>query len=165
MYRRTFAALSMVPLADCADVVAGDAEPREAERLAVERINDVRREAGVGAVTRATTLVEAARAHSEDMAERDYYAHETPEGAGPADRVPCDAVGENLHRGDLGPESTTDAKTFNTRDGAELAAFLVRDWRLSDSHRQNLVNPQWTRAGVGIHIDSANNFFATAVFC
>ena len=165
MYRRTVVALSMTGLADCAAVVADEPEPRKAERLAVDRINDVRREAGVAVVTRDSTLVDAARAHSEDMAERDYYAHETPEGAGPSDRVPCDAVGENLHRGDLGPESTTDAKTFDTRDGAELATFLIRDWRLSDSHRQNLVNPQWARAGVGIYIDEVNNFFATALFC
>jgi len=165
MYRRTVIALSMTALADCVDTVAEEPEPREAERLAVERINERRAEAGVGALARDATLVETARAHSEDMATRDYYSHTTPEGAGPSDRVPCDAVGETLHRGDLGPESTTDAKTFNTRDGHDLAAFLVRDWRLSDSHRQTLLDADWTRAGVGIYSDGLNNFLATALFC
>lgn len=165
MYRRTVLALSMTGLADCVAVVADEPEPREAERIAIDRINEVRGAAGSPPLTRDPTLVEAARGHSEDMAVRDYYSHETPEGAGPGDRVPCDAVGETLHRGDLGPESTTDAKTFDTRDGAELAAFLVRDWRLSESHRRTLVDPEWTRAGVGIYIDDLNNFLATAVFC
>jgi len=97
-----------------------EAQPRAAERLAVERINDLRAAADVDTLERDDTLVAAARAHARDMSVRGFYDHVNPDGERARDRVPCGAA-ETIHRGTLGPMETADDTTWYTRDPSDMA--------------------------------------------
>jgi uncharacterized protein YkwD len=74
---------------------------RSAELLRVH--NEARTEHGVGLLCVQEDLMVAAQGHAEDMIERDFYAHETPEGLTPGDRItragyPFATYGENNDR-------------------------------------------------------------------
>ena len=127
-------------------------------------INVERAEAGVRELGRSRQLADAARAHSRDMYDREFYRHRNPDGQEPWDRVVCDA-GENIHRGEIGRMQNADSEhRWQTRDPEELAGYVIEGWILSREHYENMVDPQWEQVGVGVHIDGGE-FFVTAKFC
>lgn len=81
-------------------------------------------------------LQTAARAHAKDMAERDYFDHDTPEGLDPFDRMReagyrgC-AMGENIAAGQTDP------------------AEVVSGWLESPGHCSNILSPEFDALGVG----------------
>ena len=163
MHRRTVLAAGAAALAGCSDALDGP-DPAEAERLIREGINDERSAVGTATLPSDDSLATAARAHSADMHERDFYGHETPDGVGPSARAGCRA-GENIHRGQIGEMRNVDGdETYQTADVAELAAYVVEGWVLSEGHYELMTSPRWARVGVGVHI-ADNAFFATALFC
>jgi len=92
-----------------------------------------------------STLTQAARDHSEDMDNRDYFAHTNLDGESPADRAveaghSTRFVGENL--GWVGSTRTT----FDQQDRAEFHHAGL--WE-SDGHQQNLMSDRWSEIGVG----------------
>jgi len=101
-------------------------------------------------------LALAARAQAADMAARGYFAHDTPEGFTPNDRVGllarrlCGATGENLsyRRGGRAPPT---AQTF--LDG----------WIKSPGHRANLLRPEYDRVGHAA-VRIGDTTYAAAVF-
>ena len=83
------------------------------------------------------TLAELAVKHCTDMAERGYFAHDTPEGVTPFDRMKAAGVsyyiaGENVAAGQYSPEN------------------VVKEWMESEGHRANILNPDFTRIGIGV---------------
>ena len=93
---------------------------------------------GLGALKRDTRLGAAARAHSADMVARNYFDHFTPEGTSPSDRARAagypGGAGENLAA--LG--------------GGATAFALFDGWRRSAGHNQNMLNPPYVTAGMGV---------------
>jgi uncharacterized protein YkwD len=83
-----------------------------------------------------SSLRRAARAHALDMAERGYFAHETPEG-----RTPFDRMREARFRGCAMGE--------NIAAGQPSAAEVVRSWLGSAGHCANMLSPVFDRIGVG----------------
>lgn len=153
-----------VGLAGCTGSARSGPDPRAAETAVRERINDRRADAGIGPLTSATTLVDAARAHGRDMHERDFYGHTNPDGEEPWDRVPCRAA-ETIHRGEIGRMANRDSdRTWSTRQPSELAGYVVEGWRLSDGHRRIMLDGQFGAVGVGVVIEGGE-FFCTAMFC
>jgi hypothetical protein len=67
-----------------------------------DAVNEVRRREGLIPLQRDAVVTNrgdrVARAHSRDMAARGYFAHETPEGLTPPDRLARGGVGGNRHR-------------------------------------------------------------------
>ena len=105
-------------------------------------LNRARTRHGLAPLGRNSSLELASQRHSEDMALRDFYEHDTPEGADPAQtgrrrRVsdPGASVGENIHWGI--EENATPVRIF-------------RDWMESPGHRENILRPQFTEVGVGV---------------
>ncbi len=96
-----------------------------------------------GALALDPDLRRAARAHALDMATRDYFAHDTPEGLSPFDRMReagfhgC-AMGENIAAGQPSPESVVDG------------------WLQSPGHCANIRDPSYTQLGVGYHPSSGD---------
>ena len=165
MHRRTVLTALMGVTGGCLETLTpAEAQPRAAERLAVERINDLRAAADVDTLERDDTLVAAARAHARDMSVRGFYDHVNPDGERARDRVPCGAA-ETIHRGTLGPMETADDTTWYTRDPDDMAAYLVRDWHLSDPHNAILTERGFSRLGVGIYVGEDMDFFGVANFC
>lgn len=164
MNRRTLLCGVAVGLSGCVEAASAPRPDTErAETLTRAGINNLRREAGVSELASSDDLATTARAHSRDMYERDFYAHENPDGEGPNDRVACGAS-ETIHRGIIGYVETQDGERWNCRETEPLAAYLVRGWRLSTPHRKAILEPNHKRAGVGIYA-GADEFFATALFC
>lgn len=90
-------------------------------------------------------LVRSARAHSKDMAERDYFAHQNPEGHEPWDRV--SAVGYSWSR--VGE---------NIAAGYTSAEAVVDGWVTSPGHCQVLMTKEYTEMGVGHHAHSGSKY-------
>ena len=106
------------------------------ERRVVELTNAQRAAAGCGAVTIDIRLVNAARAHSADMASRSYFSHSSLDGRTVSDRVRGAGysggyIGENIAAGYASPEAVVDG------------------WMNSAGHRANILNCNYRHIGVG----------------
>ena len=106
----------------------------EAEML--DLVNKERVKAGLARLAPDPELREVARRHSTDMFQRGYFAHATPEGRSPFDRIreagyTFRTAGENLA---LAPTLT-------------IAHTGLMN---SPGHRANILQPQFGRVGIGI---------------
>lgn len=100
-------------------------------------VNAERRAAGCAGLTLDRRLIAAAARHAADMADRGYFAHESPAGDGAADRVSdagyrWSAYGENIARGQDGPDEVVDG------------------WMNSPEHRANILDCGLHQVGVGM---------------
>lgn len=82
-------------------------------------------------------LREAARLHSQDMADHDYFSHDSLDGRMLGDRV---AAAGWAGAGPLGE---------NIAAGYEDAAAAVAGWMASEGHCTNIMNPAYHVTGVG----------------
>jgi uncharacterized protein YkwD len=97
--------------------------------------NAERAKAGCGALRIDARLTAAARGHSADMVDRDYFSHTSPDGRGPGDRA--EAAGYPRWSGE------------NIAAGYSTAAAVVQGWMNSEGHRANILNCSSTATGVG----------------
>jgi uncharacterized protein YkwD len=120
----------------------------------VEAVNRVRTRRGLPALRPRADLADVAREHSRDMAERNYFAHKSPEGFEVAQRVLVggilyDAVAENL---------------LESRGADDHVQHAVKQWMNSGGHRKNIVDPDFTETGVGIEINEDGKLYFTQIF-
>lgn len=114
-----------------------NAKPRpDLEAKMLELINHERQQEGLHPLTADTALTGVARRHSQDMFARGYFAHISPDGVTPADRVRAAGIrylitGENLA---LGPTLTI------------CHTGLMN----SPGHRANILHKSYGRVGIGI---------------
>ncbi len=108
--------------------------------------NEERTEHGAPALCAHPQLEAAAQAHAEDMLERGFYEHVTPEGVDPGQRIsragyPWATYGENNNRvwGDFAGEP-----------GRKELGKAVESWMNSPGHRENLLNPAFREIGFGL---------------
>lgn len=111
-------------------------------------------------------LASVARAHSDDMTDRRYFSHDTPEGLDPTDR---------LHRAGLScrkgyrygiAENIAIETTLGSLD--RTAAGAVLSWTNSPGHRTNLLGGQYDRTGIGASFGTWHGHkavYLTQVFC
>lgn len=124
-----------------------------------------------------------ARAHSQDMATRNYFEHDTPEGADPTARAlsagyHChkdlpngyyvDGLAENIYQNNL-------YNSYETMDGVivshdwndmdALASSTVQGWMHSTGHRENILTSTFDREGIGVAISSDDKVYITEDFC
>jgi uncharacterized protein YkwD len=114
---------------------SGSAVEREADaRAMLETVNAERAQHGLPPLTYDERLSEIAREHARDMVLRSYFAHETPEGETPFDRMARSGyrfsyAGENIALdGDV--------------NAASRALFA------SIEHRENILQPHFNRVGI-----------------
>ena len=111
-------------------------EPEQAEGLLLDLLNDERRCHGLPPLVADSRLAEVARRHSQDMLDRGYFAHLSPEGAGLPDRLRAAGIqtrhsAENLAR---------------SPSVAEAHASLMR----SPAHAANILTTEMDRVGIGV---------------
>jgi uncharacterized protein YkwD len=99
-------------------------------------VNDHRLRLGLPLLIPATRLGDAARAHCRRMIDQRFFAHVTPEGLTPSERltladIDWSAVGENIAAGYSTPQAVFDA------------------WLASPEHRANMESDSFTYAGAG----------------
>ena len=121
----------------------------------VRRLNAERAAAGLPALAADGSLVAIGRIRSSDMVARGYFSHTSPEGQSAFTLldewgVPYSWAGENLARNNYPLEETV--------------AVAVRDLMASPPHRANILNPNYTRVGVGYAEDGSGMRFYTVVF-
>lgn len=101
----------------------------------VTLVNNERSSQGCDPVRVDDRLTSAAQEHSEDMAARDYMAHESPEGEGPGER----AQRHGYHS--WGAE--------NVAKGQRSAQQVMDAWMNSPGHRRNILNCDLEAIGIG----------------
>lgn len=124
-----------------------------AESDVIRLVNEYRNSIGLNALVERYDIRNVARAHSQDMAARNYFSHADPEGHRAAYRLAQAGIvwtygGENLA---AGYPSTSEA----------FAA-----WMASPGHRKNIENPIWEHTGVGYAFgpSSADRNYWTQLF-
>jgi uncharacterized protein YkwD len=120
------------------------------EARVVELLNQERASRGLGPLTVDPVAVAVARAHSQDMCQRHFFDHVSPEGKQPWDRLRAagarfTAAGENI------------------AVGYTTAQAVHQGWLASPGHRANRLKPTYTRTGVGLY-HCGNVPFWTEVF-
>jgi len=142
--------------------------PRPADPMALEQrlaaavmreSNARRAQAGLGPLDSDPELSVAARRYSQKMRDMAFFAHDAPDGEGLDLRLPEEAryrysrLGENLWSG----KGALDWRA------ATLSAQATDDWILSPSHRDNLLEPVYDVAGVGVAVAS-DQVFVTMLY-
>ncbi|HYJ79462.1 MAG TPA: CAP domain-containing protein [Longimicrobiaceae bacterium] len=105
---------------------------REVARL----VNAHRARIGCPALEWDALAAQAAQRHTDDMVRRSYFAHVSPEGQGPGERLRAQGAAWR-------------AVAENIASGQETAAEVVRGWLASAGHRRNIEGCNYTRQGVG----------------
>ena len=140
----------------CNGSVQGSASASEQDAL-LQMINDFRlsQPSGLQPLTRQSQLDSAAVTHSRDMVTRCYFAHDSPNGSDPGDRIAATgyqaiAWAENIYKG-------------SGNLGSAAAAFDA--WKNSTTgHRENMLSTNVTEIGIGTALDSAGFMNWTNVF-
>ena len=107
-----------------------------------------------------------ARAHSEDMTERGYFSHDTPEGLGPTERGT--RAGYSCWKGSHYGLAENITIELMSNDTDKLAAAAVQGWVESPGHRANLLDRQYDRTGIGASFGKWRGYkavYLTQVFC
>ncbi|MEV7775973.1 CAP domain-containing protein [Kitasatospora sp. NPDC086791] len=133
--------------------VAGTPATGTAARFAqqiVDAVNAERAKAGCKPLTVNAKLQAVAQEHSDDMAARNYYEHDTPEGIDPGTRITNAGYGwqnwgENIYESPKDPATAMDG------------------WMKSPAHRDNILDCVFTETGVGVNL-SANGPWWTEDF-
>ena len=111
---------------------------RSVRREALARVNRAREEAHRPPVTEDPELDRAAQAHADDMIERGYYGHVSPQDVAPRDWVeetaypPFAFLAENIAKGLFTPTE------------------VVERWLDSPHHRRNILDPRSRETGLGV---------------
>jgi uncharacterized protein YkwD len=136
-------------------------------------INLQRQENGVNALALDPALSKIARHHSQDMVNRGFFDHVNPDGKAPRDRLrlagyTCPKMsGENIYQNNLYSRVTIRGnQKFQDRNSLEqIAASTVSGWMASPGHRQNILQKNYSRTGLGAAIAHNGQVFITQVFC
>ncbi len=136
-------------------VVAPSAQLTAFEADIFSQQNAQRVAAGLAPLQIDSALVAVARERSNDMVQKDYFAHVSPSGETAfilLDRygIPYGWAGENLAR--------------NNYPDNESVAVSMRDWMASEGHRENILNVHFTNVGIGSAVDASGMKYFTVVF-
>ncbi len=153
----------------------------ELEKQVHSLTNQYRIQNGLMALTWDDKLSNIARSHSQDMASRDYFSHDSPEGKDPTDRgtsqgyrcqktignLIYSGIAENIFQNNLYDSVTiigiVPIHDWNSQD--DLAKSTVDGWMESPGHRENILTNTYDREGIGVEIASDNKVYITQNFC
>ena len=130
-------------------------DPATLEAALVVGINAQRVAAGLPPLQSDPTLAAVARERSGDMAQRGYFSHVSPTGetfTALLERrgVTCSWCGENI--------------AYNTYPDDQTVGVVLSSWMASPRHRDNILNPNFSRLGVGVALAGSGLKYYTAVF-
>ena len=152
------------------------------EFLVHELTNQERQNHELSQLSFDTSISQIARGHSLDMASRNYFAHETPEGLSPSDRADqlgysCQkmvglliytGIAENIFQGHLFDSYYTVSGVITSYDWIsekEIAQITVEGWMNSPGHRENILTEIFDKEGIGVEITPEHKVYVTQNFC
>ena len=155
---------------------------QQIENLVHEFTNQERLNHGLSSLAFDSEITQVARGHSSDMAEREYFAHETPEGLTPTDRAEqkgysCQkmvglliysGLAENIFQGHLFDSYYTingEITSYEWNTEEEIAKITVDGWMNSPGHRENILTEIFDREGIGVKITEDHKVYVTQNFC
>jgi len=124
-------------------------------------------------------LAKIARAHSEDMAKRRYLKHVNAEGQTPMKRAEaagytgCQLIGENIQQNNLYSRVIEERnrknpeKVYDWNSMEKIASTTVKIWMDSEGHRQNILEKNYTKEGIGVAVaeDDEGKVYITEMLC
>jgi uncharacterized protein YkwD len=125
------------------------------ERQAFDVLNLKRAENNLPPLVWSEDMARVARSHSQEMAQFKFFSHAGRNGSMVDDRADVlgfkkwKAIGENI--------------AYN-RGYEKPAEFACERWMQSVSHRENILNPRWQEAGIGVSITADGTYYFTEVF-
>jgi uncharacterized protein YkwD len=157
-------------------------DAQQIEYLVHELTNQERLNHGLSQLEFDSEIAQVARGHSSDMAEREYFAHETPEGLTPTDRAEqkgysCQkmvglliysGLAENIFQGHLFDSYYTingEITSYEWNTEEEIAKITVDGWMNSPGHRENILTEIFDREGIGVKITEDHKVYVTQNFC
>ncbi len=152
------------------------------EQQVHDLINQYRTQNGLATLSWDSGLSNVARYHSQDMALRNYFSHDTPEGKDPTDRgiakgYRCEktignliysGIAENIFQNNLYDTVwyiNGIPTSYDWNDLDEIAQSTVDGWMDSSGHRQNILTKTYDREGIGVEISSDDKVYITQNFC
>jgi uncharacterized protein YkwD len=128
---------------------------RALEERAEAMINDARVAAGLKPLRPRDAIRRVAREHSDDMATRDFFDHETPDGDSPGDRATAAGLGYKAVAENIG----------QSLEMEDPVAAVVDGWLNSPGHYANVMNPRFRHTGVGVAIsEERGRIYFTQLF-
>ncbi len=117
----------------------------------VRLVNEERNKAGILPLEMDTKLNELAVIKTDDMLNNDYFSHYSPIYGSPFDmmdmyEVTYSSAAENIAYGQTTPEE------------------VMNSWMNSEGHRENILNPDFNKIGVGYSTDEIDEIFWTQLF-
>ena len=125
-----------------------------AESQMIHLINSIRSSRGLQLLNPNPVLNSIARSRSQDMLNRNYFSHYTPEG-----KNIFNILVENGIMYAMGAENLSQSSPPSW--GSPEA--VVNSWMNSGPHRANLLNPHYGQLGLGV-VDSGNKRVVTLIF-
>ncbi len=121
------------------------------EQKVVELVNVERQKAGLSALTLDSKISSVARTKSKDMADNNYFAHQSPTYGSAGDMlrksgINWSAWGENIASGQRTPEA------------------VVTAWMNSPGHKANIMSTNFSKIGVGYVTNSNGTPYWTQMF-
>lgn len=127
----------------------------ETEAEIFDLINEQRERHYLDALEWDGELAQVARDYSKKMDRENFFDHHDAEGASVVERAnnarikKWSKIGENL---------------FYCEDADEFSRLAVTGWMKSPTHKQNILDRDWNRSGIGVHIGRGNQVYVTQVF-
>jgi uncharacterized protein YkwD len=163
---------------------ARQSQPRigihELEKNIHALINKERTKHGLSALAWDDTLGRISRKHSQDMAKRNYFSHDSPEGHDFSYRYRQDGYScavrwqsviytgaENIFQNNLYDSITTinGVRYYDWNSEGKIAETTVEGWMNSSGHRKNILTPHWKKEGIGVAIATGGRIYVTENFC
>lgn len=124
---------------DIPSLLSDVTEADENARKVFELTNEERAKEGLPLLVWNDQLAQSAGAHCQDMIDRDYFAHNSPDGLTPGDRATAAGylwlwVGENIAAGYPSPEQ------------------VMVGWMNSPDHKENILRIQFKELGVAVKV-------------
>jgi len=152
----------------------------ELEKRIHTLINRERSKHGLSQLALDSALSRIARGHSRDMAKRNYFDHNSPEGhdfsyrykqEGYSCAIRADGAihlgAENILQNNLYDRVTTvnGVAYYDWNSEENIAETTVQGWMNSPGHRKNILTPHWRNEGLGVVIAPDDKVYITQNFC
>ncbi|MFA5864008.1 MAG: CAP domain-containing protein [Phycisphaerae bacterium] len=108
--------------------------------------NQERTKIGLSALKWNSLLAASGADHCQDMIDKNYFAHVSPDGTSPGDRATAAGykwswIGENIAAGYATPQD------------------VMTGWMNSPEHKENILRPEFTELGLGIRTDTDGRIY------
>ncbi|HCQ5968732.1 TPA: sporulation protein [Clostridioides difficile] len=121
------------------------------QKEVVDLVNIERAKAGLNPLTLDSSISNVATKKSQDMIDNNYFSHNSPTYGSPFDMlkkfgISYKTAGENIAMGQKTPKE------------------VVNTWMNSEGHRKNIMNPNFSKIGVGVAQKSGGSIYWTQIF-